>query len=67
MNAHMNACPEDIVLWPCGTWCYREDLYEFTFMSDDFEILKHGTQEYDSFLWAEETMEPEEFREFITN
>lgn len=24
-----------IYVWPCGTWCYEEDRYEYTHLSDD--------------------------------
>lgn len=31
---------EYIYVWPCGTWCYAEDLEEFlTSMSDDYERI----------------------------
>ena len=31
--------PNDVILWPCGTWCYREELADFTHKSDDYEVL----------------------------
>jgi hypothetical protein len=35
---------EGIVLWPCGTQCYRENLEQMlAFMSADFEALRFGT------------------------
>jgi len=40
--------PEDIMLWPCGTWCYREDLEGYlSFLSDDFEVVPFGTERWD--------------------
>jgi hypothetical protein len=30
---------EDIMVWPDGTWCYREDLRDMTHMSDDYTVL----------------------------
>lgn len=42
--------PDDVMLWPCGTWCYRHELHEMTHKSDDYEILYVGTSE-----WAELT------------
>ncbi|VTU31843.1 hypothetical protein H4CHR_02890 [Variovorax sp. PBS-H4] len=30
---------EDICLWPDDTWCYFEDLEEYLWMSDDFEVI----------------------------
>ncbi len=29
-----------ICLWPCGTWAYSEDLDEYQWMSDDFEVIE---------------------------
>ena len=26
--------------WPCGTWCYAEDLWEYDYMSDDYTIIE---------------------------
>lgn len=30
---------EDVMLWADGTWCYRSELHEMSFMSDDYEVL----------------------------
>ena len=31
---------ETVYLWPCGTFCYEEELEELlTFMSDDYRAL----------------------------
>lgn len=32
---------DDVILWPCGTWCYRDELPEFTHMSDDYRVLNY--------------------------
>lgn len=40
---------EDIISWPCGEWCYREDLCMMQHMSDDFEVLYYGTPAYLNF------------------
>lgn len=37
---------DDILLWPCGTWCYAHELAEFSFMSDDYERLAIGEDRY---------------------
>jgi hypothetical protein len=37
---------EDIIEWPCGTWCYRDELHEYTYMSDDYMV-----HSYDSYNW----------------
>ncbi len=39
--------PEDIVLWPDGTWCFYEDLAEYGFMSDDFEVIPAGSARWE--------------------
>lgn len=41
---------EDICLWPDGTWCYGEDLDEYTWMSDDYEVIKFDCNAYWKFL-----------------
>lgn len=39
---------EDIMLWPDGTWCYREDLEDYlSFLSDDFEVVPFGTPRWE--------------------
>lgn len=30
---------DDIIVWPCGSWCYRSELQEYTHKSDDYEVL----------------------------
>jgi hypothetical protein len=46
---------EDIMLWPDGTWCYREELEEMlTWMSDDYEVIP-----VDAERWIELTTEKE--------
>jgi hypothetical protein len=43
---------EDILVWPCGTWHYREDYYEATsYLSDDFYVLREGTPEWEEFVF----------------
>ena len=37
---------DDILLWPCGTWCYANEIAEFSFMSDDYERLSPGEDRY---------------------
>lgn len=41
---------EEICLWADGTWCYWDQLIEYSYMSDDYTILKFGTEEYDAFM-----------------
>lgn len=37
---------EDVILWPCGSTCYRYELGEYMHKSDDYDILHVGTPEY---------------------
>ena len=37
---------EDICLWPDGSWCYREELEEFSHKSDDYEVVPFNTPRY---------------------
>lgn len=30
---------DDVCLWPDGTWCLHEDLGEYGYMSDDYEVV----------------------------
>lgn len=47
------AHPSDVFVWPCGTWCFREDAHEFTHKSDDFLILPAESTEAEDFLVQE--------------
>ena len=48
---------EDVLLWPDGTWCYRHELLEYGWMSDDYIVLEYGTQRWDKFLMDNEYVE----------
>lgn len=39
----------DVLLWPCGTVCYRHELAEFNHLSDDYLILKVGSDAWHAF------------------
>ena len=41
---------EDIMVWPCGSWCYRCELPEMTHMSDDYKVIHAFTPEWDDFI-----------------
>ena len=41
---------DDVFLWPDATWCYREDRLECLHLSDDFVIIKAGTEPYEKFF-----------------
>lgn len=41
---------DDILVWPDGTWCFRQFLHEYAYMSDDFRVIPDGTHEWDEFI-----------------
>lgn len=41
---------DDIFVWPDGTWCYRYELSEYSWKSDDYFVVFFGTEEYDEFF-----------------
>lgn len=34
---------EDLCVWPDGTQCFRDELADYTHMSDDYEIVAYGS------------------------
>lgn len=44
------ASPLDIFIWPCGTWCFREDAGEYAHLSDDYRVLPSESTEAEDFL-----------------
>lgn len=48
---------EDVIIWPGGTWCYRHELVEYRYMSDDYTVLEYGTVRWDRFLKNNEYVE----------
>lgn len=38
--------PDDVILWPDDSWCYRHELAEFNHKSDDYEVLAVGASAY---------------------
>jgi hypothetical protein len=40
---------DDVLFWPCNTWCYRHQLAEFSHLSDDFQVIKAGTHAWLAF------------------
>ena len=47
---------EDIILWPCGTTCYRYELGEYAHKSDDYAILRVGAPEYIDHCYREDKL-----------
>lgn len=44
---------EDILLWADDSWCYRYELYEMNFKSDDYFVLKFASTDWIKFLEKE--------------
>ena len=34
---------EDVILWPDGVWCYRHEMTDYTYKSDDYVVLEYGS------------------------
>ena len=44
---------EDIILWPDDVWCYRYQMADHTYKSDDYVVLEYGTTSWNNFLKEE--------------
>lgn len=44
------AKPDDVILWPDGTWCFHENRPEYSQMSDDYKTLYEGSAEWIAFF-----------------
>jgi hypothetical protein len=42
--------PDDAIIWPDGTWCFRHELVTMTHMSDDYRIIPVDTLDYHHFF-----------------
>lgn len=42
--------PDDICVWPDGTYCDRRELVEMNHMSDDYTVLYCDTPEWLAFI-----------------
>lgn len=40
----------DLIVWSDGTFCFRYDLAEYSWMSDDYYVLPFATKAYYQFL-----------------
>jgi hypothetical protein len=38
--------PDDIIRWPDGTICARQELHEYAWMSDDYEVIPADSPEW---------------------
>ena len=37
---------EDILLWPDGFWCFREEFSPHFLRSDDYRVIPHQSEEW---------------------
>lgn len=49
----MSLCGDDLLIWADGTYCYRHELDEYGWMSDDFTVVEFGSTEYLQFTEEE--------------
>lgn len=42
--------PDDIYLWPDGTWCFGNEVATFGHKSDDYEVIKLGDDRYQTLI-----------------
>ncbi len=52
--------PDDIVVWPDDSWCFRSELEEYTWKSDDYRWILISDSEYDSFMKSQDFDETDE-------
>jgi hypothetical protein len=46
---------EDVAYWPCGTWCFGDEIEEFlTMMSDDYLVLGYESPAWKNLMEQEE-------------
>lgn len=41
---------DDILEWPDGEWCYRDELVGFSHKSDDYRVISVDTDEWHTFV-----------------
>jgi len=42
----MHEEPGDILLWPDGSWCYREEFHEALLHGNTYQIVRRGSEEW---------------------
>lgn len=42
---------DDVFLWPDDSWCYRYELSEYSFKSDDYEVVYSLTPKWFELTW----------------
>lgn len=46
----MTPHPEDILIWPDHFYCYRYELEDYPWKSDDYEAFYFDTPDYNAFM-----------------
>lgn len=46
----MTPHPDDVIIWPDLTWCFRSELAEYQPMSDDYMIVFTISSSYEEVL-----------------
>ena len=41
--------PEDILLWPDGFWCFREEFSPLFLREDDYQVVPHRSDEWSGY------------------
>lgn len=44
---------DDLLIWPDDSWCYRSELHEMDWKSDDYYVLYIDTPAYNEYLAKE--------------
>ena len=47
---------DDLIIWPCGEWCFRSELHQFNHKSDDYEVISYTNSDYNKCLINLENM-----------
>lgn len=43
-------CADDLIVWVDGTQCFRSEVAEYTYMSDDYEVVSFGSVRYNQLV-----------------
>lgn len=46
--------PQDLIVWPDGDQCLREDMDDYTWKSDDYEVVPFGSDRWQELIDASE-------------
>jgi hypothetical protein len=41
---------QDILVWPDGSWCFRDELIEMAHRGDDYSVIPLDSPEWEKFL-----------------